>query len=339
VGLAGYIHLSAAFFFATHAVIYGALVLRRRRLGASWRPEDRFAGLSGTNPLFAMLAGALLTVAFHAVLIPQILDTMSAVSGASVDGSQTAESTGTPAKWTNPLWMVFEVLRSFSSFGPLLLVAAPIAGTLMVVGARSLAKKNAVFVAIYVVYVPLTLALLLAAGFRLWPRYFLVEISFGFIAICRGIVVVSDYLETHTKVRTWLKLGQLRFSTVACGLALVASLVLLPKNYLYPKQDFEGAMRYVEQAMGSGDVVATLGLASAPYLEYYKPEWLILETPQQLDELRSKHEATWVIYSFSAHTRGHYPEIVDMLKSQFEEMREFPGTLGDGEVVVWRARP
>ena len=339
VGAAGFIHLSAAFFFATQALIYAAIVIRRFGQGARWSADDKYAVLAGPMPLVAMTAGVLLTILLYAGLIPQIVETMSAVSGAAPEITKSPDAGGTPAKWSNPLWMILEVARSFSSLGPLLVAALPIALVLMIVGARSLAQRNAVLVATYVLYVPLTLALLVAAGFRLWPRYFLVEISFGFIALCRGIIVVSEALEERTPICNWLRISRGRLGMLAGGAALLASMVLLPKNYLHPKQDFAGAMELIEREKGPRDAVATLGLAAAPYREYYRPSWQVIKTTKDLADLRKRHAATWIVNSFSAHTRGHYPEIMDTLETEFELVREFPGTLGDGDVFVWRARP
>jgi hypothetical protein len=341
VGAAGFTHLSAAFFFAAHGVVYLGLLLRRKLLGDAYDENDRFAGVSGLMPLWGMLLGAGLTILFHAGIIPQIIETMNevaapAAASSASDGSGGQVEGGTPQKWKNPIWTVLEVLRSFGSLGPVVAVAIPVALVLLSAGGFSLLKKNPICVAVYATHVPLTLALLMIAGFRIWPRYFLLEIGFVFICLTRGIFVVTEFLASRRGGRLFGLDGQ--SLGLAAGItAICASLVLLPKNYRFPKQDFAGALAFIKQQSSVGDQVATLGLATAPFEEYYKPNWSVVENLRDLQDLRKSTGNAWVVYSFSAHTRGHYPEVMKVLSEDFSVAAEFPGSLGDGDVYVMKA--
>ena len=46
----------------------------------------------------------------------------------------------------------------------------------------------------------------------------------------------------------------------------------------------------------------------------------------------------WLVYSFPKHTATHISEVLAVIQSDFELVRGFPGTLGDGTVYIHRSR-
>ena len=47
---------------------------------------------------------------------------------------------------------------------------------------------------------------------------------------------------------------------------------------------------------------------------------------------------TWVLYTLPSHLAAAQPELVEILESEFELLKVFPGTLGDGQIVVRRSK-
>ncbi len=84
--------------------------------------------------------------------------------------------------------------------------------------------------------------------------------------------------------------------------------------------------------------MAVVGLASYPYSRYYAPDWQVVESIEDLQRLRDGEPAAWVVYSFSTHLRSAYPEIMEVLASDFRLEQSFLGTLGDGTIYVYRER-
>lgn len=72
------------------------------------------------------------------------------------------------------------------------------------------------------------------------------------------------------------------------------------------------------------DQVATAGLATLVYRDYYAPQWSVVDSA---DDLRSLHQRSSVWFVFAE------------LREHFEPVKEFPGTLGGGEVLVYRSKP
>jgi hypothetical protein len=72
------------------------------------------------------------------------------------------------------------------------------------------------------------------------------------------------------------------------------------------------------------------------YQRYYGTEWRAVDTAA---ELRHAGPGTlWILYTMPTHLEGRYPDIARALRDDFEPVREFPGTLGDGTVFVRRSR-
>ena len=126
-------------------------------------------------------------------------------------------------------------------------------------------------------------------------------------------------------------------------LGLVASLGLIAVSalslpFVYgPKQDYEGALRYVTAAQEPGDVVATADLAAFPYKKYYQTEWRVVENLEELNTLRSEAKRTWFVYTFPQVLESVAPDIMTSVQRDFQLIETFDGTLNGGTVYVVRA--
>ncbi len=118
-----YIHLSAAFIFAAHALTYGVFFgwgwLRRR----SWVvAEGPLPGLSQWGPLWGFILGGGLTLAIYAAILPQLINAFSDMAVVPV------KVTISHTEWKNPLWTLLEVLRNLSQHGVTSWLALPLGG-------------------------------------------------------------------------------------------------------------------------------------------------------------------------------------------------------------------
>ena len=334
VAAAMYTHLSAAFSIATHGLVYLALVARRHFFLRTTVEivQDRYNNISGFKPLFGFAVGVALTLALYAVLIPQMIDTFGAMSD-----SGNAEVT--VKEWTNPIWTILEVLRNLQELGFVMSVGIPAVLVFLAIGVFSLFRQHPVLTSFFVIHIPLTLLILLALSFRIWPRYFFIDLGFIFLFLVHGVFVFSDFLADKLKTQERWRVSGKNLSLFASSIAVICSLFLLPPNYAMPKQDFLGARDFIESTRGPDDVVTSVGLAALPYTKYYAPEWNVVESSEELIQLRARGTHTWLVYAFSAHTKVHYPEILATLDTDFELVKKFHGTLGDGSVYVYRSRP
>jgi mannosyltransferase len=328
--LAIYTHLSAAFFVAAHGIVYLALAWRGARAARARAPLPAdTADYAGLMPLYGFALAGILALLFHAPLLPQMVATFSAVAA-----PQLSTDAAAVAEWKNPLWMLLEVGRSL---GPVMGIALPVIIAVVGIGMVDLARNGSILPAIVLIHIPLTIAIVVAASMRIWPRYFFIDIGFLCLFLVHGAFVIGRVVARRAGGRLpWMPEGQ----TVGIALAtagIAASLVLLPRNYMYPKQDLLGARDFVEAQRTAESVVVTLGLASRSYAEYYAPQWQAVSSLPELKDIVQSRSQVWLVYSFPAVTERRNPDIAAYVAAHFDRVRRFPGTLGGGDVIVFRS--
>ncbi len=329
VAAAGYTHLTAGFVVAAHGLVWLGL-LAWRALGRD--AQNRYAGLADAKPFWGFVLGGVAVALLYAPMIPQMIDTVGAVSQSSTEAVTVAE-------WRNPLWTLLEIFRSVQGLGALAVIGLPVVLVVAAIGLVDLTRRHPAMVAIFLIHVPLTLGIALALSFRIWPRYFLFDLGFVLLCLAAGVFILAGWMARLAESRLGWRVSGRTLGILAATIAVLCSATLLPKNYRTPKQDFLGARDFIEASRQPGDAAASLGLATLPFKAYYAPHWDIVKTQADLDRLRARAKRVWLVYGFSAHTRVHFPKILAVLKSDFELVRTLPGTLGDGWLAIYRSRP
>ena len=257
------------------------------------------------NALSGFALAAVLTLALHAVATPQIL------GPALADRSQVSE-------WKNPLWTLAEMSPGDGPWG---LAVAGMAIALMGWGAWDWLRTMPEAVISFGVAVAAGLALNVALGHPLWPRFFFFAIGFAALALVRSIRMLAP-----------------NRMALAMGAVLAVSASTLPAAYR-PKQDYAGARELVMDRAKPGERAASAGVAGFVYSNYYAPEWELVERPKDLEALEEEAEGVWFLCSLPLHLEAYHPDVYSRVRSRYRLERIFPGTLGDGEVYVyyWRS--
>ena len=170
---------------------------------------------------------------------------------------------------------------------------------------------------------------LVALHYGAYPRSFLYLLPVAIIIAVRGAMAIAEWAMEH-RLLTW-NAGTLMLSVV---LAVNAPFVI--KNYLHPKQDYSGALAFVEGAKAPGDVVVALGLAGNVYRRYYAPSILVPSDAAEVAGLRRGKHAIWVLYSFPRDMKLRFGDLYAYITSNSRPVKVFPGTLSDGEIHVVR---
>jgi hypothetical protein len=121
-------------------------------------------------------------------------------------------------------------------------------------------------------------------------------------------------------------------------LLVLAFAVSLPGVYRYPKQDFTGARDYVREHAGSDDKVVGLHMAGRVYNQYYAEDWPEAGSLQELEQYLDTGGYVWVLYTLPGYLERAHPELVRFLETDFDVVKVFPGTLGDGDIIVRRSK-
>lgn len=316
-----YTHLSAGFFFASHALVYGAAWLARR--ANAMKP---YPGLGHIAPVYGFALGGGLTGLLHLPLFTQVLAAMNKVSE--------GKSSSSMAEWVNPLRAIQEIADSLSALGPLAPVALGGALFVLATGVIVLWRRAPLFVAIYMLSIPLALALLLLLDFRIWPRYFFVDIGFVFLCVAAGAHWLCGW------AARLLRRPGLETPLFVTGVlvASAASLVLLVRNYQHPKQDFDGALRLIAARREAGDIAASLGLAAEPIHSYLAPDWPVAKSEAELAALEARAKHVWIVTAFDDHVAAGQEGALARISERYVLAGELEGTLGGGTVKVYRSR-
>lgn len=322
------VHLSSLFPLLGIGTITLVLSLRQITPEKSWRtPRDFSLALLG--PGLAVAVCLVVTLIVFLPLVPGMLHAFGKVTGhgPAAEGVTTGHEV---KEWKNPLWTLIEIGSSFGILSLLL----PIAAALALAGAVKLLRRDPLLSGGLLLSIPITLAALLAAHMRIWPRYFFVDIS-----VLLACVVIGAFWAVDI-VTSWFKRFVPEFVNptfkVLGTLAMIGAFVyLLLPNYQHPKQDFIGARNFVLSAISPGEAVVTVGLAEVPYHRYLRPDWPALASVPALQASEANTSGVWIVVAFPKHMRTKYPEVSQYMDAHYDLIKRFNGSLDGGDVLVW----
>ena len=180
-------------------------------------------------------------------------------------------------------------------------------------------------------------AAILLLSYGAYPRAFLYLLPMALLFLVRGCEPLARLLlrgvhragrdRDQSILRPWV-------ARALAGVLVLLSAVSLAFNYRYPKQDYRGALRWVREQAGEGDVVAAAGMAAFAYAEYYGPDVLAIDSLQELESARRESATIWVLYSFPRDMRLRFAELYEVIERDGELRARFPGTLADGTLYV-----
>lgn len=320
-----YTHLSAGFFFLAHGVVYfGAVALDRlKKLPA-------YPGLRDRRPFFGFLLCGLLTLLLHLPILGQIGGAMGDVSGSVGQGSMN--------DFKNPLRTLQELVAALGPLGPIAPLAFAGGVGLLGVGAAVMIRRSPLLATIYLMQIPLQLILLMALSFRIWPRYFFIDIGFVFLCVAAGILAAGGWMQPALRRFTYGKGLAAAAVAGAVVVAVAASSVLLLRNYEEPKQDFDGAIATIREDMRPGDVAAAAGLAAEPVRLYFAPDWPTVLNATDLRRLMQPGRRTYVLTAFASNMDQRHPDVAAILNTEFDMIERRGGTLAGGAVKVYRSK-
>jgi 4-amino-4-deoxy-L-arabinose transferase-like glycosyltransferase len=311
--LGAYTHLTMVLLVVSHAV------LCMIPLGVPGLAEDWFR--RWRLPVFGFVVAGVLTLLLYApVLI-------------AVRHSIVKEASAAPA--ATPRWAMLELLRGLR-IGLGSVAGLLVGATLFVFGLRSYLKQSVFLVGMFLLPGAVILAAVLALHRPVRPRFAFFLIGFGLLIVVRGALEIGRLLLRRPASDT-------EVTSVGFGLVVAMALlsaISLPVNYRYPKQDFEGAMRFVDAERADRDQVATAGGAIYPYREYYRRPWLGLDSLAQFRSVRSQGNRVWVLYTLKKNSLAiEAPDLLRALEAECVIARVFRGTVGDGDITVCTASP
>ena len=308
-------HLTGAFFFVTLGLVWLAIISTRAANGTLDRPAV-------TRPLLGFVIGSVLTILLYLPVLPSLLSTVSGVAETSVGDVM--------QEYQNPLWTADEAIRTgVGQAGPLVsLIGVAILG-LSALGAVALRKSAPLFAPVTFGHILLTVAILLAVGMRIWPRFFFTDIAFLMFLIVMGVRLTCDLLARLTGPR----LGAVLFPLALAGIVLVSA-AMASRNYMAPKQDLAGAFAFVEANRQPGERVFTIAYAGEIFTRHFHADWATVFTNDEYRAAMAIPGPVTVVVVFPDRSFRSLPSLAADRDTALTEERFFPGTLGDGGIFV-----
>ncbi|MEZ5498937.1 MAG: glycosyltransferase family 39 protein [Steroidobacteraceae bacterium] len=241
---------------------------------------------------------------------------------------------------STPHWALGEAYRvlqaGLGALGPAAGPAVLMALLVLMTGFISFVRRNALATALFTVPVLVTFAGALLARGTMYPRFFFFLAGFFVLLLVRGTLVIA------MAVAAWLKWRWLRPSLaayLAAGLMLAVSAASLVPLYRYPKQDFSGAMQFVDSVSRDQDRVVAVGTAARVYREYFGRNWPAAASDAELQGLRASGQRVWVVYTLAMYIAAEDPQLMRVLNEDCRQRQRFRGTLGGGDLYVCVLEP
>lgn len=273
--------------------------------------------------LTSALLTVLLAVHVHSLVLPMIIEFFA-----------TASRVGMGSGITSPrefLGLFGEGLRAgFAGVGVLGVLL------LMSAGWVSYWRQSALLALILALPPAFGVAEIVILHYGAYPRAFLYVLPLAALVAMRGAMEAGRWAAELAPAGRWRELARARLGVGLAIAMLAVSAAALPLNYRYPKQDYTGALAFVDQHKGPADRISAAGMAARVYRSYYGPGLDFPATPADLGALRGQDHAVWVLYSFPRDMRLRFPDLYDYIRSHARIVTTFPGTVGDGTIYVAR---
>ena len=319
IALAVYTHMTFVFaVFAQFAVALLALVFPAR---TQPRPDWR-------RTLVPFAAGGAITLALYAPMIGQIREYFRVPS----EMAQTSDAT----------WAIGEAIRVLQAglgdrFG-IGLVVLGVCAVIGLAGVVSLLKQDRdVALLLTLPAVTMTLGALATSG-AFYPRFYFLLAPFLVLIAVRGAFASSaSVMRLVARGREDAAIARRgdTLATAGVTLLILASAASVPRNWTTPKQDFEGAMRFVLAEARAGDRIATADITTEMYRRYYGQDWRAVHNAPELDALRdSVSGKVWMVYTFPRYLALFDSALEAKVDRECQTERVFAATLGGGDVVV-----
>ncbi len=310
-------HLTGVFLFAALGFVWLGAALTDMADGTA---DRRRLGL----PLMGFVLGGIATVVLYLPILPGIHE--------SVTGVAETSAVDVMGEYQSVRWSALEAVRTaLGQTGTLVAVAGLAAAALALLGAIASWRSWPLFPVSVAAAILLTVLVLKLVGMRVWPRFFFVEIGPILLLIVLGVRQVCGWIAALTGPG----LGRLAFPVAALLMAAV-SVPLALRNYALPKQDLAGAYAFVEETRTADERVIAPGFAGDAFIRHYGADWLRVDTPEEFEAAMAVPGPVTIVVAFPARVLRRIPALDPDTNADIRLVKVFPGTLGEGAVLVLR---
>ena len=303
-----YTHLTMVFLVISHAALCAM------RLGL---PLDRNRWQRWRLPMLGFGLSGVFTLMLYAPVLLEV--------------QQFFGNRPSPMLVATPRWAFLELLRGLQ-IGVGTGAAALMGAALFALGLWSYGRQSRFLLGLFVLPGIVTVAAAVGLHRPIFPRFLFFLVGFAVLILVRGALEAARHL---TRESPGAPSGRAPVAGIVLVLVMaLASLVALLPTYRIPKQDFEGAMRFVESRRADGEAVVTAGLATEIYRDYLNRDWEAVATVEDLQSVRDRSGRVWALYTLEGYLASEAPELMGALRAECVVEGRFPGTLNNGQITV-----
>ena len=317
--------MTTVFALAGHVIVGAIAMVLRRRRGLPVRPlAERLA--------LAFAAVGVLGFQIYALSIPDVIAIYPTVYNI----------TGAGYVFFSREFFA-EIARGMSAGFAFGLAAIP----LLAIGAAGfivLLRRSWPVALSLLLSVGVTVLYLLLRGQTISPRLLLPGLP---LAILSCMATVDAIARSGRLPRFFARFSSRALTLGASVLFAAVSALALPSYYSAPKQPYRQAIHYLERTKGEDDrVIAVFPVAGG--LKYYLGRegvtdlspYRFVETMAAYDSaVQNRLSASDVLVtSLFRVLRSTTPPLAEVIERDWEPVRGFRGTLGDGSITLWRKR-
>lgn len=309
-----YTHLTMVYVIFSQGMIAGASIL--------FSQEEKFALKPFYLPAFGFVLAGLITIFLY---LPLFADVATFFEEKKVEPAKQVATTG---------WAIAETLRGlnvgFAGIG-----GGVIAAALLAVGLISYLRQSLTLSALFVLPAPVIVAAAVLLQRPMFPRFFFVLAGFALIVAVRGAFVIGRQIAKIAPPPRFLGAPENGWGVFITLVLVAVSIAALPAQYALPKQNFTGAIAYLEREAAPGEKIFLIGGSSGmPLVDYYGKKWPVLFEPPEIE--RAASAPSFVVFTFADYIRLRRPDVWTAINQRCAPGASFPGTVTGSDVVVMK---
>lgn len=307
-----YTHLTMAFVLVAHVLT----------VATAWALGNADARRPGVPRLLVMWAATIALIAVvYAPYVPDLLQTFAEKAPPQAAKVATASRASSD--------LLRGVTEGFGVAGLIVAVAGAIVGGLWML------RTQPLIVWLLVTPALTTVGLTALMGQPIRPRFVFSLSGAAALFVAAGLSQIAAFAARRTTAPSPATYG---------GVLLALLLALMPgaaaalaRNVAVPKQDFTGAMALLDAAAARGTAIAGAGAICVPLDRFFQRPWPCAQTLDEYTQIVAAHPRTLVVHTLIEFWSD--PRLIETLARDCRDVRRFPGTLGNGDVVVCEATP
>jgi 4-amino-4-deoxy-L-arabinose transferase-like glycosyltransferase len=211
-------------------------------------------------------------------------------------------------------------------------VGAVVILAFLAIGGVNYLRRSPLLLLLFVLPAPLLVAAAVLLDRPMFPRFFFVLAGFALLVLVRGAAVFGVAAERVLPVGAAAPRNFIAIAIIgAFGLLSLAS---LPANYAAPKQNFTGAIAFVESRKAPGEALYAFGKsAHVPLADYYAEPYKMIEDAADFSAAKRPF---WFVFTFPQYIERRMPDLWKEIGALCRPEAHFPGTVSGGEVVIMR---